>query len=533
MGETLDYIKMYARFPVALRRFLRHHLTLEEASALVRKRMAQREENFLAIVQRNIYNYQRSPYLPLLRTAGCEFGDLHALVKQRGLEGALLALRAAGVYYTFEEFKGRVPVVRNGQTLPIKPGDFDNPYIRSVYTAESGGSTGAGTRVAQDLDQLAARAPHLLLTLAAHKLLDAPQVIWRGILPASTLNQVLQRAYFGNTTARWFSNIGLFDSKHWIKYDLATYYAIVWMRMYGVRAPFPQYVTADKAVVVARCVAELLKAHGQCLLSAGVSPSLRVCLAAQEAGLDLRGATVTLAGEPSTPAKIRSMESVGARFLANYALAEAGTLGFGCAQSSDPSDVHLFKDSYALITLPHRVEGFDVTVPAFHLSTLLPTAPKLLLNMQIDDYGIVEERACGCALESYGYTMHLRQIHSYRKLTGEGVTMIGSEMLRILEEVLPAKFGGNALDYQLLEQEDARGFTRLYLVIHPRLQIEDEQAVIEVVMNALRASSAAADIARALWQHAGTLQIKRLEPTLTARGKSMPLHIERIGQDKS
>jgi hypothetical protein len=419
-----------------------------------------------------------------------------------------------------------VPVVRNGQTLPIKSSDFDNPFIHSAYTAESGGSTGEGTRVAQDLDQLAARSPHFLLALAAHRLVEAPQVIWRGILPASTLNQLLQRAYFGSQPARWYSNIGLRDSKHWIKYGLATYYVVAWMRLYGLRAPFPRYVMAEQAERIARDVNELLKTHGQCLLSAGVSKSLRVCLAAEELGFDFRGVSVSLAGEPATPAKVRAMGRVGARFVANYALAEAGSLGYGCARYDDPTDVHLMKDAYALITSPHRVEGFDVTVPAFNLTTLLSTAPKILLNLQIDDYGMVEERACGCELETYGYTTHVREIHSYRKLTGEGVTLVGSEMERILDEVLPARFGGSALDYQLMEQEDAQGFTRLYLVIHPRLDIRDEQAVIDVVMNALRASSAMADSARAVWQHAGSLQIKRMEPHLTARGKLLPLFLQ-------
>jgi len=92
------------------------------------------------------------------------------------------------------------------------------------------------------------------------------------------------------------------------------------------------------------------------------------------------------------------------------------------------------------------VPGSDITVDAFHFTTLLPTARKLLLNVESDDYGVVETRSCGGPLESYGYTEHLRQIRSFRKLTGEGVTLVGSEMLRILEEVLPARFGGSPLD---------------------------------------------------------------------------------------
>ena len=63
-------------------------------------------------------------------------------------------------------------------------------------------------------------------------------------------------------------------------------------------------------------------------------------------------------------------------------------------------------------------------------TSLLPATPKIMLNVQLDDYGLIEERHCGCPLESFGYTTHLRQIRSYSKLTGAGVTLIGTEMVR-------------------------------------------------------------------------------------------------------
>jgi hypothetical protein len=221
------------------------------------------------------------------------------------------------------------------------------------------------------------------------------------------------------------------------------------------------------------------------------------------------------------------MERAGVRYISNYGMAEAGTIASGCARPLDGSDVHLFHDSVALFGYPHQVEPAGVTVPAFNLTTLLPAASKLMLNFQMDDYGIIEERRCGCRLESYGFTTHLRQIRSYAKLSGEGVILIGTEMVRIIEEVLPAHFGGTPLDYQMMEQEDEQGLTRIYLLISPRVEIEDESAVIDVMLNALRQSSSMADAARALWQHTQTIQIKRAEPVWTGRGKLMPLHIGR------
>jgi hypothetical protein len=206
---------------------------------------------------------------------------------------------------------------------------------------------------------------------------------------------------------------------------------------------------------------------------------------------------------------------------------ETGAIGIACAQPVHVDEEHLVKDAFALITHPYAVPGAGVTVPAFNLTCLLDSSPKVLLNYQMDDYGVLEERDCGCALASYGYTTHLHGIRSYAKLVGESVTLIGNEMLRILEQVLPARFGGSPLDYQLAEQEDERGFTRLNLVISSRVDVKDERQVIRVMLDALRESSPMAAAAGAVWKQAETIRIKRAEPAVTSRGKALPLHIER------
>jgi hypothetical protein len=524
MNETLEYIRTFARFPFGLRRYLQHRLTYEDAQRIVREQLERREENFLRLVEKSIYGYPRSPYLPLLKMAGCELGDLRASVQRKGLEGALRELRESGVYITFEEFKGRKPIVRNGQTIPVKAQDFDNPFTRHDLTLQTGGSSGAAVNVGVDLDHVGEQAPHEMLTLSAHGMLGAPSIRWNGILPTGALRNILRALRFGHVPERWFSPTGLRSTKSWVKYGLATYYILFWIRLYGVRAPLPEYVRVEQAQVVARAIADILQKHGRCMINTPVSCAVRACIAAQEAGIDLTGATFNVTSEPPTPAKVRQIRNAGARHLPTYAMVEANRIASGCATSDDANDVHLFKDAFALFAHPYLVEGMGVTVPAFNLTTLLSSAPKLMLNVQMDDYGIVEERHCGCELESYGYTTHLREIRSYSKLTGEGVTLIGNEILRVLEETLPARFGGSPLDYQLMEQEDEQGFTRLYLVVSPRLQIADESQVIEVMLQALSASSSMADAARSVWQKSQTLQIKRIEPIRTARGKLLPLH---------
>jgi hypothetical protein len=126
--------------------------------------------------------------------------------------------------------------------------------------------------------------------------------------------------------------------------------------------------------------------------------------------------------------------------------------------------------------------------------------------------------------------LELREVRSFGKLTGEGVTLVGSEMVHILEKVLPARFGGSPLDYQLLEEEDQQGFTRLSLLVSPKIQIRDESEVIAAVLEALKGSSTAAQLAGELWKQAKTLRIRRQEPIMTARGKFMPLCRTKLSQ---
>jgi len=533
MNETFEYLKTFARFPFDLREFLRAPLTLERAQQIVRERMAQREQNFLDALERTIYPYPHSPYRALLEWAGCELGDARALVKQNGLEGALRVLREGGVYVTFEEFKGRKPIERNGLTISVKARDFDNPIVRGQWTMQTGGSTGIGTAVNQDLAHVGAVAAYPLLALAAHGVFGAPLALCSPMLPAGGLRTLLLMTHIGHMPQKWFSPIGWRDSRYWLKYALATRYMLAWTRAFGARVPFPTIARREQAELVAHWIVAARQHHPRVVVSGNVSYILRVCVAAQERGLDLTGTLAHVGGEPLTPAKARLMQQVGVTVMPGYGAVETGSMGLGCAQPSAVDDVHWVADSFALITHPHRVEPFGVTVPAFTITALRVSAPKVLLNVQLDDYGIVEERACGCALDAYGYHTHLREIRSYSKLVGEGVTLIGNEMLRILDQVLPARFGGTPQDYQLMEQEDARGLTRVALVISPRVQIADEQQVIEVVLNALRASSPMADAARTIWQNAHALEIQRAEPTWTGRGKLLPLHIQRNVQDET
>ena len=197
--NLLSDLKMYGRFMRLLPGFLSHTIAADEARTIVRRRIAEREANFLRLVQRGVYGHERSPYLALLKFARAEFGDIQNLVRDKGLEGALTSLREAGVYVTFEEFKGRNRIVRHGKEILTQARDFDNPFLRPCYEIESGGSTGAGTRVGTDLEHLADRAANFLLAHEVHGTVNAPAAVWRGVLPDSSgINSILCSARMGN-----------------------------------------------------------------------------------------------------------------------------------------------------------------------------------------------------------------------------------------------------------------------------------------------------------------------------------------------
>ena len=67
--SVFSQLGKYAGFAWALRGFLRHPITLKEAKAIIRRRLEQREDNFLHLAERAIYNHPTSPCLPLLKLA--------------------------------------------------------------------------------------------------------------------------------------------------------------------------------------------------------------------------------------------------------------------------------------------------------------------------------------------------------------------------------------------------------------------------------------------------------------------------------
>jgi hypothetical protein len=85
--------------------------------------------------------------------------------------------------------------------------------------------------------------------------------------------------------------------------------------------------------------------------------------------------------------------------------------------------VHLLADQLALIRRPPlRTGGHGVMADV--CTTLLPAMPKLMLNYQSGDYGMLERRDCVCPLHDTGLDPHMHTIRSWGKLTSEAL-MVG------------------------------------------------------------------------------------------------------------
>jgi hypothetical protein len=254
-----------------------------------------------------------------------------------------------------------------------------------------------------------------------------------------------------------------------------------------------------------------------------------VALAALDLGIDLRGAVFSGGGETPTAAKVAPIAAAGARYMPTYYLSEIGAVGLACAEPRDATDVHAIEDCVAIVQLEAAAGDVGRRAGPLLYTTLLPTAPKLMLNVDSGDRGVCEERACSCALGEAGYRRHLRAVHSHARLTGEGMTLLAGDVIRVIEEELPARFGGSPLDYQLVEEETESGFTRLALLVHPRVVIADERSVVAVVFDALARGGAGSSLAAAVWQRAQALTVRREAPRLSAQGKFVAVLPAEVG----
>jgi len=187
-------------------------------------------------------------------------------------------------------------------------------------------------------------------------------------------------------------------------------------------------------------------------------------------------------------------------------------------------EVHLYDGKIAVLQRPVSVPGSESTVDALHLTTLLPATPKVMLNVDTGDYGVLSNRRCGCLLEGLGLARHLHTIRNYEKLTTGGMHVMGSDIVNLVEEVLPGNHGGAPTDYQMVE-EQREDLNRVTIVVSPRVGDVNAEVLLKDVLRYLAGCSRGERMMAEQWMDGESLRVVRRHPYATQTGKIPPLRV--------
>jgi hypothetical protein len=522
----LNDVAMYRRFAVGLRGWLKRPLTAADCAAMLARQRASFEGSFLRILAQGVYANRRSPYRKLLEHAGIELGDVVGLVRDDGLEAALGRLYDAGVHIGLQEVKGRRPVQRPGLEFAVSEHDFDNPLLRRHFEARSGGSRSAGRRTVFDLAHLEFEAAQFALFCDALDLMTRPAAVWYPAPPGfAGLGAALVLAKLGRRVERWFSQTAV-PVRSSPRAALLTSTAVGAGRAWGGgRIPRPEHVPPVEAGLVAGWLADKAARGSPGMVITYPSSAVSACAAALARRLDIAGSFFYVGGEPFTEEKARVVERAGARAVSWYGMTETGTIGLPCGRAELTDEVHLLPYKLAVLKRPTRVGAIDLET--LLVTTLVPYSPKLMLNMDTGDYAVLEEHDCACELGEAGFRRHLHDIRSHEKLTAAGMTFLGEDLLTLVEEVLPARYGGSPEDYQLVEEEAGDGLAQVTLLVSPRLGQLDHEQIVDTLFGHLEAEGGANRMMAEVWQSGQTVRVKRREPHVTTGGKVLPLHLLR------
>ena len=515
--------------------FLRERVTLQRAGEQIRRDLDGREERFLATVRTGIYERAKSPYLKLLQLAGCEFSDLQREVRGSGIEETLVRLAQEGVYLTVEEFKGKKEVIRGRHSFRVSPDDFDNNNGSAGYRTQSSGTSNQPTRSFVSLKLLSIRTPATCVTFAAHGLLSCAHAMYDAILPgAGGINNLLIYSRMGLTTERWFARrVPIINRLERSYHYFTTQLIVLASRRFRSGFPKPEFLGHEEIENIVHWAAAAQIRQRGCCITTAASNAARVARAACRLGISLEGTKFIVTGEPFTDAKREVVERAGATGIPRYAYGGSVNIGYGCARALHTDEIHVNQHLLALISNPRRDTNAGSSVHPLLCTTLDPSFPRLLLNVENGDYGYLTRRDCGCALGKTGLSLHLHHIRSFEKFTSEGMNFFYGDLYELFEKIFPCEFGGGPGDYQLVEEEDGNGQTRLTLVVHPQVGDVEEHRILARLRAELAKRSRSDRFMTDVWAQTGTFRLKRAVPYASPRGKILPLHIFKATKDLS
>ena len=199
-------------------------------------------------------------------------------------------------------------------------------------------------------------------------------------------------------------------------------------------------------------------------------------------------------------------------------------MGVGCANRIERDEIHFIDSKVAVLPQPGSVNT-ETGAARLLLTSLLPSSPKVLLNVDSGDYGVLSPRRCGCPVEQAGFLQHLHTIRSFDKLNAGGMHFTASDALELVERVLPESFGGKPGQFQLVEEEHD-GRSRVAILISPSIRLADEGRVIDAALEFLGSRSPGHRMMSANWRQSGIMEVRREEPAVSATGKVQPLRVK-------
>lgn len=393
-----------------------------------------------------------------------------------------------------------------------------------------------GTRIRIDFEYLTQRSLYDAFLLSMHDSLTSPIANWFPLFPgAPGINSSLRFTRIGNPPQKWFSQVNKAQIKvNWEK-SWGTNLIFFMAHLQGVPLAKPEYINLNNAHKIAHWASSVLDYAPNCVIYTFATSAVRICMAAKENNYNIKNVRFLVTGETLTQQKRKEIESVGAIPIPVYGISEAGVIAAGCNEAhknNEADHCHIYKDTTAIISHSYTVPHFGNTVNSFLFSTILYESPKLLLNVGMGDYGDIYNEKTDCAFGRMGFDTHIANIRSYEKLTGEGVTFVDTDFIRIIEKELPQKFGGSSTDYQLVEEEDEKGLNRLRLIVNPDLGQIDEEKIGSAFIALLRSSESSpeswAQSGSVMWDQARMIRVKRDYPIPTRSGKILPFHIVKI-----
>jgi hypothetical protein len=104
------------------------------------------------------------------------------------------------------------------------------------------------------------------------------------------------------------------------------------------------------------------------------------------------------------------------------------------------------------------------------------------------------------------------------------MTFLDADIVRVLDEELPARFGGGPGNYQLLEAEGEAGQATLTLLVDPSIGPLDAAQVREAFLASVTTGSGVERVMGLAWRTDGLVRVERGTPRSELSGKIQHLH---------